>query len=200
MSKLTIMRGLPGTDKSTLARTYRNASIYSTDDYFVTPEGYKYDPQKASEAHKWNQDRVHKAMLRCEPHIIVDNTNINSSQCKPYVVLAQQHDYKVIFREGISEQAYQFYAAWNEFREIITMHSVPLTALKTMFAQWEPVVTALAANDFKKPFTEKDRLIAMLERTKTQYNTVSVENQTNTGSCEFNFDSDGKFVLMQGFR
>ncbi|KAJ7995138.1 hypothetical protein DPEC_G00241450 [Dallia pectoralis] len=59
---LILMRGAPGSGKSTRARellsTGSNGLVLSTDDYFSQENGYLYDPGLLGEAHNWNQIRV----------------------------------------------------------------------------------------------------------------------------------------------
>ncbi len=69
MKTLHIMRGLPGSGKSTTARNLalaldagaKIAAIYATDDYWYRPNGkYDFNYDLIVEAHKWNQLRVER--------------------------------------------------------------------------------------------------------------------------------------------
>lgn len=100
---LILMRGLPGSGKSTLARELLSSGprglILSTDDYFAHNDGYRYDPGLLGAAHEWNQRRAIDAMFDgCSP-IIIDNTNIQAWEMKPYVKMALERGYRVDFRE-----------------------------------------------------------------------------------------------------
>ncbi|KAG7243077.1 hypothetical protein INR49_016452 [Caranx melampygus] len=100
---LILMRGLPGSGKSTLARellsTGPNGLILSTDDYFAYKDGYHYEPGLLGVAHEWNQSRAKDAMYDCRSPIIIDNTNIQAWEMKPYVKMALERGYKVDFCE-----------------------------------------------------------------------------------------------------
>ncbi|XP_074534830.1 uncharacterized protein n4bp2l2 [Halichoeres trimaculatus] len=100
---LILMRGLPGSGKSTLARellsTGPSGLILSTDDYFSHREGYRYDPCLLGAAHEWNQRRAEDAMHDGRSPIIIDNTNIQAWEMKPYVKMALKRGYKVDFCE-----------------------------------------------------------------------------------------------------
>lgn len=58
---LVLLRGLPGSGKSFLARTLQEDNpggvILSTDDYFYINGQYQFDVKYLGEAHEWNQNR-----------------------------------------------------------------------------------------------------------------------------------------------
>ncbi|KAK5868881.1 hypothetical protein PBY51_009857 [Eleginops maclovinus] len=97
------MRGLPGSGKSTLARkllsTGPSGLILSTDDYFAHKEGYHYEAALLGAAHEWNHNRAQDAMHDGRSPIIIDNTNAQAWEMKPYVKMALERGYKVDFCE-----------------------------------------------------------------------------------------------------
>ncbi|KAG9348470.1 hypothetical protein JZ751_002205 [Albula glossodonta] len=100
---LILMRGVPGSGKSTLARKLLasgpNGLILSTDDYFSEDNGYSYNPSLIGDAHEWNQNRAREAMDDgCSP-VIIDNTNLQAWEMKPYVEMALERGYSINFRE-----------------------------------------------------------------------------------------------------
>ncbi|XP_060511174.2 NEDD4-binding protein 2 isoform X1 [Panthera onca] len=100
---LVLLRGLPGSGKSFLARTLQEDNpsgvILSTDDYFYINGQYQFDVKYLEEAHEWNQNRAKEAFEKKVSPIIIDNTNLQAWEMKPYVSLSQKHKYKVLFRE-----------------------------------------------------------------------------------------------------
>uniref|UniRef100_A0A3Q1I9V1 Uncharacterized protein n=1 Tax=Anabas testudineus TaxID=64144 RepID=A0A3Q1I9V1_ANATE len=98
---LILMRGLPGSGKSTLARYLFVPSglILSTDDYFAHRDGYCYEPGLLGKAHEWNQSRAKDGMHQGRSPIIIDNTNIQAWEMKPYVKMALESGYRVDFCE-----------------------------------------------------------------------------------------------------
>ncbi|XP_037123873.1 NEDD4-binding protein 2-like 2 [Syngnathus acus] len=102
-SVLILMRGLPGSGKTTMARellaTGPSGLILSTDDYFVHDSGYRYDPNLLGEAHEWNHQRAGDAMRDGRSPVIIDNTNLQAWEMKPYVQMALQQGYQVDFCE-----------------------------------------------------------------------------------------------------
>ncbi|CAI9557233.1 unnamed protein product, partial [Staurois parvus] len=101
--KLVLLRGVPGSGKSTLARILLEQSpdgiVFSTDDYFCQENGYAYDVKLLGDAHNWNQNRAQRAMDDGRSPIIIDNTNIQAWEMKPYVQMALDRGYAVDFLE-----------------------------------------------------------------------------------------------------
>ncbi|XP_062616217.1 NEDD4-binding protein 2-like [Saccostrea cucullata] len=93
---LVVLRGLPGSGKSTLARQLvGDGQILSTDDYFWENKIYSFDVGKLAEAHEWNRKRAEAAMEeRCTP-VIIDNTNTQSWEIKPYLKLGKAFSYEM---------------------------------------------------------------------------------------------------------
>lgn len=98
---LIMLRGLPGSGKSTLARNIIAATvgsgeyphILSTDDYFVVNGVYKYDVSKLSDAHIWNQRRADQYLNQGISPIIIDNTNCEAWEMRPYAVCGVSNGY-----------------------------------------------------------------------------------------------------------
>ncbi|XP_035180700.1 NEDD4-binding protein 2-like 2 isoform X2 [Oxyura jamaicensis] len=100
---LLILRGLPGSGKSTLSRILLGEScdgiVLSTDDYFRQQDGYMYNVVQLGDAHDWNQKRAKQAMEQGRSPVIIDNTNTQAWEMKPYVEVALEKGYRVEFHE-----------------------------------------------------------------------------------------------------
>jgi len=99
MSKiLTILRGIPGCGKSTVAEYLAEATgavVCTADDFFVTTDGnYEFVKDKIGFAHHWCKTKCKKAMEKGLP-VIVANTSTTESELEPYFMLAKEFDYKV---------------------------------------------------------------------------------------------------------
>ncbi|XP_072191398.1 NEDD4-binding protein 2 isoform X2 [Excalfactoria chinensis] len=137
---LVLLRGVPGSGKSYLARMILEDNpggvILSTDDYFYKCGKYHYDAYCLGEAHDWNRKRAKEAFEMKISPIIIDNTNIQAWEMKPYVTLAQQFKYKVIFREPDT---------WWKFKpkelERRNVHGVSKEKIKRMLEQYERCLT-----------------------------------------------------------
>ncbi|XP_062348707.1 NEDD4-binding protein 2 [Cinclus cinclus] len=147
---LVLLRGVPGSGKSYLARNLLEDNpdgiILSTDDYFYKHGQYHYDPDCLGEAHDWNRKRAKEAFeMRISP-IIIDNTNIQAWEMKPYVTLAQQYKYKVMFREP--DTWWKFKPKELERRNI---HGVSKEKIKKMLERYERCLTVRSILDSSVP-------------------------------------------------
>jgi len=98
MRTLYLIRGLPGSGKSTFARELvPDFLVCEADKFFITENGYEFDPSKLSEAHTWCQKTVEAYMQNSEtfPKIAVANTFTRDWEMNPYFDLADKYNYTV---------------------------------------------------------------------------------------------------------
>jgi predicted kinase len=100
---LTLVRGLPGSGKSTFANLITNKfSICEADLFFYDKEGnYNFDGSRLKLAHVWcfNQVRTrmedNKLNPQFYPEIVVSNTFTQEWEMEKYYELAEEYGYKV---------------------------------------------------------------------------------------------------------
>uniref|UniRef100_A0A1A8PWZ2 NEDD4 binding protein 2 n=1 Tax=Nothobranchius rachovii TaxID=451742 RepID=A0A1A8PWZ2_9TELE len=137
---LVLLRGAPGSGKSTLARAMLEQNpdgvVLSTDDYFTIGGQYQFNPMILGEAHEWNHKRAIEAFQRGANPIIIDNTNMQGWEMKPYVAQALRHGYKVLFREP--DTWWKNKPGELERRSI---HNIPVETICRMLNGYERFVT-----------------------------------------------------------
>jgi NEDD4-binding protein 2 len=152
--KLILMRGVSGSGKSTMARkiteTQNLSVILSTDDFFVVNGEYRFDPKKLGEYHAANVKRVDTAMGDECPCVIVDNTNTQAWEMKPYVELAEKHGYAV---EIHMPEPVDFEEIMRRQSERADQNkSLPAEVVKRMLDRFEHNVTVETILSSKRPF------------------------------------------------
>ena len=140
MKKLIIMRGIPGTGKSTYVRlNYPDATVCSADDYFdevAALNGTSYEEEfqpwlmGAAHQHCWTKF-INAVMVFDESLVIVDNTNTNKWEYENYVLLAALNHYDVTTVEMPFDP---------DLAEVYcerTVHGVPLESMQRLIENYE---------------------------------------------------------------
>ncbi|MGZ3883549.1 MAG: ATP-binding protein [Bacteroidia bacterium] len=100
MHSLVLLRGLPGSGKTTLAVELSERgkySVFSVDDYFTDPAtgAYNFEFDKNHLAYKRCEENTRRSMEQGMPKIFVDNTFTLEWELEPYFKLASEFDYRV---------------------------------------------------------------------------------------------------------
>jgi predicted kinase len=130
MKKLYLIRGLPGSAKSSLAKMLVDASIrrgnpmahFEGDDWFTNDGKYGFDHSQLPEAHKSCQQRT-LFYLRNGHDVVVANTFTRNRDIFPYLEMAIETHAQVVI-----------YECPNEFGDV---HGVPADVRQRMKASWE---------------------------------------------------------------
>ena len=100
--ELILLRGLPGSGKTTLAkiilqlRSTDEPEVLSADDFFEDKEGdYNFDPTKLKEAHNYCQFRCSERMRQQKAKIVVANTFTQEWEMDEYFKMAERYNYRV---------------------------------------------------------------------------------------------------------
>ncbi len=136
MKHVYIMRGIPGSGKSSIAWDLPalvicgSSAIHSTDDLCMVDGEYKFDLELAPQRHAQNLENFKASLEKGMEVVVVDNTNIKVQQYEPYVTAAQAAGYRVAFVELL-------HPTLDEAVERST-HGVPRETINQMILDWEP--------------------------------------------------------------
>lgn len=98
MKSLIIIRGLPGSGKSSLAEILSEGKypVHSIDDFFTDESGkYFFDHTKNHLAYKQCEARTRESMNSGAKKIFVDNVFSIDWEMEPYFKLASEFDYRI---------------------------------------------------------------------------------------------------------
>lgn len=128
--KLILIRGLPGSGKSTFAKTF-NCFHVESDMFFIRDGKYEWTASKNAEAAR-NREQFVRLALQCNMDVVVSDVFYQTSEIEPYIKMAQEYraDFTVYkmnnsFRNihNVSQvQLEIFKKRWEEFPSEIVMH------------------------------------------------------------------------------
>jgi predicted kinase len=151
MSKYAfIMRGIPGSGKSTVAELLATGcfpghfsstdpqngvwlpdyAIHSTDDLCMVDGEYQFDPELAGARHAQNLQNFKDSLAAGTGCVVVDNTNVKVEQYHPYMKAAEDAGYRVVLVE-LPHPSPRIATTRNT-------HGVPASVITQMVMDWEP--------------------------------------------------------------
>lgn len=132
MKTLYIVRGCPGSGKSTFARSVAKPwQIFEADQFFMKNGKYEFDYTKIKDAHQDCKNRVRNAMRPSlfrdlfYNTIVVSNTFTQEWEMKFYRVIAKKYGYRI------------FYVIIENRHEGINEHEVPSDKIELMRNRFE---------------------------------------------------------------
>ena len=123
---LYIIRGLPGSGKTTLARKLvAHGRHFEADMFMVDDSGqYMFQPEKLSHCHRSCKQHTEAAMSMEAADVAVSNTFSQMWEYQDYLDLADRYGYAV--------QVVECSGSWD------SEHSVPSSVIERMRDRWEP--------------------------------------------------------------
>lgn len=131
---LLLIRGVPGSGKSTMAKEMKSAHGFAhfEADMYLTAEGgeYWYHPGRVAAAHLWCHNQARNA-LALGVSVVVSNTFTRNQEMAPYFALAKE--------QGAEIRVIEATGSWKN------VHGVPAEIIQAMRKRWEPLDLRLAA-------------------------------------------------------
>ncbi len=132
LSGLVIVRGIPGSGKSTFAkrlveakRLYDSADYFEADMFFERNGEYKFDPKHIGAAHNWCMTQTIKSVFRDNDLTVVSNTFTQWWEMEYYFKIGEEDNIPItIFRMT------------NEYKNI---HGVPDNVIEKMKNRFENI-------------------------------------------------------------
>jgi predicted kinase len=119
-----IIRGLPGSGKSTIAKAMRGFAHYEADMFFMVAGEYRFDAALIGEAHSWCQRQARQALSQGD-HVVVSNTFSRKWEIQPYFDMCKEFGVEPLIVE-----------AKGKFQNV---HNVPEQVIQRMLDRWEQV-------------------------------------------------------------
>lgn len=127
---LYLIRGVPGSGKTTYAKTLGIPDHYEADKWFDANGGY--DPEKIKQAHEWCQEKARQAMEAGRP-CVVSNTFTRLWEMEYYRAVAKRLGYEV--REVVMRGEWQ------------NVHGVPHDKVRQMRERFEYANSPMCGNN-----------------------------------------------------
>jgi len=130
MQKLTVIRGLPGSGKSTAAKSIMDTTPdtlhFEADMFFVSPTTgeYRYVAELIHDAHAWCRTMTIQALERGF-NVIVSNTFTTEREIEPYRTIAAIHSVEL-----------EILTCRGTFQNV---HAVPDSVIDRMQNRWQAV-------------------------------------------------------------
>lgn len=135
--RLVLIRGLPGTGKTTLAQGYvaKGYRHFEVDHFFMRNGQYSFDKERLSEAHAWCLAKARATLERGEFACVAD-------------VFAGVDDIKPYTQLGVS---YEVVEATRVGRSVHNVHAATLAAMRRRWVPTQQLHQALLQDEHRKP-------------------------------------------------
>ena len=176
-----INRAVPGSGKTTITncivKTLKkydlSSRIHSTDDFFLKDGKYIFDIEKLNFYHQLNIRNFKKSLTDKLDVVICDNINIAPWQTKPYLDLAREFGYQIIFITYEPRELEKHVESQKVTPEKPDAHNVPEKELKRFIIEYYLFAPLLDKRTKRNPFIHKNFKWDNQKKKRVPLNTLS---------------------------
>jgi predicted kinase len=117
-NEIVLIRGLPGSGKSTMAKTFENHLHFEADMFFEIDGVYVYDPAKIKDAHNWCFASA-KSALEQGKNVVISNTFVKLWEMRRYIDL------------GFPFKVVELHTKWH------SIHGIPDDKIQLLAKNWQ---------------------------------------------------------------
>lgn len=129
LNQLTLVRGLPGTGKSTWAKNHFNCLILETDQYFIHNNIYQWNPNTIHIAHQHTLNLTKELITHQD--VTVVNTFTTLKELQPYLNLKANIQIFHIKGKNLKNNS---------------IHNVPDATITKMSQRWQQIPNEITIN------------------------------------------------------
>jgi predicted kinase len=134
MQQLILIRGLPGSGKSTYAKSLlkKGWKHFEADMYHTKKGVYDYQVSRAREAHEWCMNQTRKALGEGKS-VIVSNTFSTYNELDPYIEIADERNEELMDNFTVEVKVIKCVGEFD------SEHDVPDSVISRMADRWEDI-------------------------------------------------------------
>lgn len=122
--RLTLIRGVPGSGKSTMAQAMTDHVHFEADMYMIEDGAYQYNPEKVAESHFWCRAQMREALVSGK-NVVISNTFSRAHEMSAYLAIAREL--------GVAVEVVEAKGCWQN------VHGVPAERIEQMRQRWEKI-------------------------------------------------------------
>ena len=146
---LIVLRGLPGSGKSTFTENLLNLDItgqvISNDNLRKIGNNYSYIMEDNNKIYQENNKKLLELIKKKEKLIIIDNCNLNSNMLDYYAELSKKYDYRYYQLSFDKPNRNQLYISFKN-----STNGISFSSYKSLYSKYQHHYLDIKIKDFNK--------------------------------------------------